>query len=66
MQIQVYEPATGDVLTREDIANMKLPFKYGWDTWQVVSPTGRILGSHSSYRAAAIQQHILQPVPLAA
>ncbi|RWP44350.1 MAG: hypothetical protein EOR04_05355 [Mesorhizobium sp.] len=63
MQIQVYEPLTGDILTRADVANMKLPFEKGWDTWWVTSPTGRILGQHTSYEAAEIQTRIL---PLAA
>ncbi|RUU76123.1 hypothetical protein [Mesorhizobium sp. M7A.F.Ca.MR.362.00.0.0] len=63
MQIQVYEPLTGDVLTRADVANMKLPFDHGWDSWWVTSPTGRILGRHDNYQAAELQARIL---PLAA
>ncbi|RWI47591.1 MAG: hypothetical protein EOR25_15685 [Mesorhizobium sp.] len=66
MQIQVYEPLTGDVLSRADVANMKLPFEKGWDTWWVTSPTGRILGQHASYKAAQTHLHILNPLPIAA
>ncbi|TPJ51783.1 MULTISPECIES: hypothetical protein [unclassified Mesorhizobium] len=61
MQIQVYEPLTGDVLTRADVANMKLPFEHGWDQWWVTSPSGRILGRHNSYDAAELQARI-QPL----
>ncbi|ESY35708.1 hypothetical protein NKK48_30195 [Mesorhizobium sp. C386A] len=66
MQIQVYEPATGDVLTRKDVANMKLPFEEGWDTWWVTSPTGRILGRHPDYSAAETHMKMLRPLRLAA
>ncbi|TGT64029.1 MULTISPECIES: hypothetical protein [unclassified Mesorhizobium] len=66
MQIQVYEPLTGDVLTRADVANMKLPFEQGWDRWWVTDADGRVLGQHDNYQAADIQLRILQPLPLAA
>jgi hypothetical protein len=66
LQIQVYEPLTGDVLTRADVANMKLPFEHGWDTWWVTSPTGRILGQHTNYPAAETHLKMLNPLPLAA
>lgn len=61
MQIKIFEPTTNDILTREDVANMRLPFHYGWDTWLVTSPTGRVLGRYNNYQAAL--RHLL---PLAA
>ena len=64
-KIKVYEPLTGDVLTRIDVANMKLPFEQGWDSWLVTSPTERILGQHNSYEAA--ERHLrLYQLPIAA
>lgn len=67
MQIQIYEPATGDFLTREDVRRMRLPFRYGWDTWLVTSATGRILGRHKTYLGAYLQFTTLRgPTALAA
>ncbi|TPL42562.1 MULTISPECIES: hypothetical protein [unclassified Mesorhizobium] len=66
MQIKVYEPTTGDVLTRADVANMKLPFERGWDKYWVTSPTGRVIGQHDNYQAAELQLRVLRPLPMAA
>ncbi len=66
MQIKIYEPETGEILTRADVANMKLPFEHGWDTWLVTSPIGHVLSQHQTYDAAALHLQILGPKPMAA
>lgn len=64
-KVKVYEPLTGDVLSRADVANMKLPFEHGWDQWWVTSPTARILGRYDNYAAA--ERHLrLYQLPIAA
>lgn len=65
-EIKIYEPVTQDILSREEVMKMRLPFHFGWDTWMVTSPTGRILGEHSSYLAAVKHLHSLPHPAIAA
>lgn len=49
MTIKVFEPTTDEILTRADIANMKLPFSYGWETYLVTDEDDQILGIYDNY-----------------
>ncbi|MCV0350242.1 MAG: hypothetical protein K5863_09205 [Nitratireductor sp.] len=52
MQIKIFEPETDEILTREDVANMKLPFDQGWLTYLVTDDVGNIEGTYSNLKDA--------------
>lgn len=52
MIIKVLEPLTDAVLTREDIANMKLPFTRGWEAWGIFDHRGVCVDSFPRYSQA--------------
>ncbi len=59
VRIKVFEPVTNEILTRADVANMRLPFHHGWQTWLVTDDRDRILGVYDSYQDALNHRHAL-------
>ena len=52
-RIKIFEPETDEILTRADVANMRLPFDHGWETYLVCDEADQILGVYDNYEDAS-------------
>ena len=55
--IKIFEPETDEILTRADVAKMRLPFTYGWPVYLVCDEADQIVGVYDSYQDALNHRH---------
>ena len=67
MNIKILQTETGDILTRADTNNMRLPFEYGWPCWGVFDSRDELIDDFPTYsQAQKFVNELTSEMPLAA
>ena len=67
MQIKIIETETGEILTKADTRNMRLPFETGWPAYGIFNAQGECVDVYPRYsQAAAELTRLSSYIPLAA